>query len=52
VSRKRYICIIVPVRKALKSKLLETIRAHPEKTKENGGGCGLWKNREWVKSLL
>ncbi len=37
---------------ALQSKLCEKIRLIPELSKEKGGGCVLWKERELVKSLL
>lgn len=41
---------------ALKSKLLEKIRKNREVLEKleskNNGGCSLWANREWVKSIL
>ena len=37
---------------ALQSKLCEKIRHIPELSKEKGGGCVLWKERELVQSLL
>ncbi len=37
---------------ALKSRLFATIRRRPELSREEGGGCVLWKNREVVQSLL
>jgi len=40
------------LRDALQSKLCEKIREIPELSKEMGGGCVLWKEREWVQSLL
>ncbi len=42
----------VPLKEALKSKLLESIRETPELSKYTGRGCALWKNREKVESLL
>jgi len=40
------------LKEALCSPLLEHIRRHPEKLVVTPGGCVLWKNREWVQSLL
>jgi MoaA/NifB/PqqE/SkfB family radical SAM enzyme len=40
------------LRDALKSRLLRTIRENRELLSEEGGGCGLWNNREWVASLV
>jgi MoaA/NifB/PqqE/SkfB family radical SAM enzyme len=37
---------------ALKSKLLQDIRAGEEKLARAKGGCALFENREWVQSLL
>ena len=37
---------------ALQSKLCEKIRAIPELSRETGGGCVLWKERELVQSLI
>jgi len=37
---------------ALKSKFLETIRENRDKLDESNGGCALWVQREWVKSLI
>ena len=37
---------------ALKSKFLVTIRENRDKLDETDGGCALWVQREWVKSLL
>ncbi|MBN2000341.1 radical SAM protein [candidate division KSB1 bacterium] len=37
---------------ALQSKLLQTIRNHPERLNEKDGICAMWSNREWVQSLL
>jgi MoaA/NifB/PqqE/SkfB family radical SAM enzyme len=37
---------------ALQSDFLKRIRERPELSRETGGGCVLWKNRELVRSLL
>jgi len=37
---------------ALQSKLCEKIRQLPELSREKGGGCVLWKERELVQSLI
>jgi len=37
---------------ALQSKLCEKIRQKPELSREKGGGCVLWKERELVESLM
>jgi len=37
---------------ALQSKLCERIRQIPQLSRERGGGCVLWKERELVQSLL
>lgn len=37
---------------ALQSRLCEKIRQTPKLSRENGGGCVLWKERELVQSLL
>ena len=37
---------------ALQSKLCEKIRQIPKLSRENRGGCVLWRERELVKSLL
>ena len=37
---------------ALQSKLCEKIRQFPELSRERGGGCVLWKERELVQSLM
>jgi MoaA/NifB/PqqE/SkfB family radical SAM enzyme len=42
----------MPLKDALRSKLLATLRAHPENLVVAEGGCCLWKRREWVKTLL
>ncbi len=41
----------VPLRQALSSDFLATIRQEHTKLTETEGGCALWANREWVKSL-
>jgi MoaA/NifB/PqqE/SkfB family radical SAM enzyme len=40
------------LREALKSGLLEKIRANHDKLSETRGGCALWENREWVRGLV
>ena len=40
------------LREALKSGLLEKIRANHDKLSETRGGCALWENREWVRGLM
>jgi MoaA/NifB/PqqE/SkfB family radical SAM enzyme len=40
------------LREALQSKFLATIRDNHHKLKETKGGCALWDQREWVRSLL
>lgn len=40
------------LREALQSELFKKIRQRPELSRENGGGCVLWKERELVQSLL
>ena len=42
----------VPLRDALASPLLTAIRDNHDKLTETGGGCALWSQREWVRSLL
>lgn len=37
---------------ALGSRLLATLRDHPDALHETGGGCVLWQKRDWVTSLL
>ncbi|MBU4445574.1 MAG: radical SAM protein [Candidatus Marinimicrobia bacterium] len=37
---------------ALQSKFLQTIRENRDKLDETNGGCALWVQREWVRSLL
>jgi MoaA/NifB/PqqE/SkfB family radical SAM enzyme len=40
------------LKQALQSELFNKIRQRPELSRENGGGCILWKERELVQSLL
>lgn len=40
------------LRDALQSPLLRTIRDNHDRLKETRGGCALWAEREWVRSLL
>ncbi len=42
----------VSFRAALESPLLKQIRSAPENMKDVEGGCALWKNREWVQTLI
>jgi MoaA/NifB/PqqE/SkfB family radical SAM enzyme len=42
----------VPLRDALASPLLAAIRENHDKLTETSGGCALWSQREWVRSLL
>ncbi len=42
----------VPLKEALKSSFLKTLRESPEHLRETEGGCALFVNREWVKSKL
>ncbi len=37
---------------ALRSELLSTIRSNRERLSEVEGGCALWREQEWVRSLL
>jgi hypothetical protein len=37
---------------ALQSEFFKKIRGRPELSRENGGGCILWKEQKLVKSLL
>jgi MoaA/NifB/PqqE/SkfB family radical SAM enzyme len=37
---------------ALKSGFLKTIRENHHKLTETSGGCALWTNRDWVKTIL
>jgi MoaA/NifB/PqqE/SkfB family radical SAM enzyme len=40
------------LKEALQSEFFEKIRQRPELSRENGGGCVLWNERELVQSLL
>ena len=42
----------MPLREALQSRFLEEIRRHHDRLTETGGGCALWSNRAWVRSIL
>jgi MoaA/NifB/PqqE/SkfB family radical SAM enzyme len=42
----------VPLRDALASPLLATICTNHDRLTETSGGCALWSQREWVRSLL
>jgi len=42
----------VPLRDALASPLLAAIRDNHDRLTETNGGCALWSQREWVRSLL
>jgi len=40
------------LKEALQSDLLKTIRQQHGSLTETAGGCALWTEREWVRSLL
>ena len=42
----------MPLKDALKSRLLSVIRENADKLVEGQGGCTLWQKREWVQSLM
>jgi MoaA/NifB/PqqE/SkfB family radical SAM enzyme len=42
----------MPLAEALRSDLLAKLRAHPERLAVSQGGCCLWRQREWVESLM
>ena len=42
----------IPLKQALKSEFLKTIRNNHGQLVETSGGCALWEKREWVQSLL
>ncbi|HDQ45823.1 MAG TPA: radical SAM protein [bacterium] len=42
----------MPLKDALKSRLLAVIRENVDQLEEGPGGCSLWQKREWVESLL
>ncbi len=44
--------IEIPLREALQSKFLTTIRDNHDKLFEYQGGCALWNNKEWVEKLI
>lgn len=42
----------ISLKEALKSEFLTKIRSCHGVLSESGGGCALWKNREWTRSML
>ena len=42
----------IPLKDALKSRLLSVIRENADQLEEGQGGCTLWQKREWVQSLM
>ena len=42
----------VPLKEALGSRFLKSLRDNHDRLTETGGGCALWQNRGYVKSLL
>ncbi|HEY87224.1 MAG TPA: radical SAM protein [Dehalococcoidia bacterium] len=42
----------LPLKDALQSEFLKTIRQNHEQLSETDGGCALWVERDWVRSLL
>lgn len=42
----------VPLKEALQSEFLKTLRSKPELSTYTGNGCALWKNRDQVQSFL
>jgi MoaA/NifB/PqqE/SkfB family radical SAM enzyme len=40
------------LKEALQSRLLARIREGHDRLKETTGGCALWRNQDWVRSLL
>ncbi|HMA05614.1 MAG TPA: radical SAM protein [Methanomicrobiales archaeon] len=42
----------MPLREALQSRFLGEIRRHHDRLTETRGGCALWTNRGWVRSVL
>jgi hypothetical protein len=40
------------LREALASPLLAELQRNRDKLTETAGGCALWANREWVRSLM
>lgn len=41
-----------PLKDALSSRLFDEIRKNHKQLEETGGGCALWNNRQWVRSLV
>jgi MoaA/NifB/PqqE/SkfB family radical SAM enzyme len=41
----------MPLKEALKSRLIREVRENHDKLKESRGGCALKENAEWVASL-
>jgi MoaA/NifB/PqqE/SkfB family radical SAM enzyme len=41
-----------PLKEALQSEFLRTIRQNHEQLHETEGGCALWVKRDWIQSLL
>jgi hypothetical protein len=39
------------LKEALQSELLRVVRENHDKLIEGDGGCALWHNREWLKTL-
>ena len=44
--------VSVPLKDALSSQFLASIRVHHDRLTETKGGCALWTNREWVQGML
>jgi len=42
----------IPLKEALQSRFLKTIRENHDRLSETKGGCALWQQRDWVKSIL
>lgn len=42
----------IHLKEALKSNLLKTIQKNHDKLTETMGGCALWENQDWVKSII
>lgn len=42
----------IPLKEALQSRFLKTIRENHDRLSETKGGCALWRQRDWVRSLL
>ncbi len=42
----------INLKEALQSEFLKTIRSNHDKLTETTGGCALWENKKWVRSLL